>query len=219
MKTSSLLIIVFLLCLFNNTLTAQTFEGVIVYNYSYTDKTGFLSKKEAKKLFGTEQTLHIKNGKYKSRLNGISKKTHIYPGNDTLYMTQDAVRAVMWIDAEKQKGEILSHNLTRGAKRVKGMKCDLLTVKTTTGTLYYYFSDKYKVDSKLYAKHQYNCWAFCLEKAGGALPLKLVIDKQDEIVELTYKKISKEKISNNMFALTKGVSIIPAPERDLLKMR
>lgn len=219
MKTSSLLIVL-LSCLFiNDTLTAQTFEGVIVYNYSYTDKTGFLSKKEAKKLFGTEQTLHIKNGKYKSRLNGISKKTHIYPGNDTLYMTQDAVRAVMWINAKKQKGEILSHNLTRGAKRVKGVKCDLLEVKTTTGTLYYYFSDKYKVDSKLYAKHQYNYWAFCLEKTGGALPLKFVVDKQDETIELTCKKISLAKISDNIFTLTRGVSIIPAPERDLLKMR
>lgn len=215
MKTSHSLIILFLYLFIGTPLHAQYFEGVITYGYKYKDKTGFLKPKEAKNLLGSQQTLYVKNGKYKSRLNGMSEITHTYLGNDTIYTTEANIRAVMWIDANKQKAEIYSHRLVRKAARINRLKCDMLEIKTNKGTVQYYFHPDYKVDKKYYANHHYQLWAFCMEQTDGALPLKFVLDNKEESIELLCKSIRKESIEEHTFELPTGISFIPKPERRL----
>jgi len=115
MKATLSLFVLSMCLLIVGTTYAQNFEGVITYRYKYKDKTGFLKPKEVKKLMGNQQTMYVKNGKYRSRLNGMSKTTQTYLGRDTIYTTEEKIRAVMWIDATKKQGDILSHNITRKA--------------------------------------------------------------------------------------------------------
>lgn len=212
MKASLSLFVLSMCLLIAGTTYAQNFEGIITYRYKYKDKTGFLKPKEVKKLIGTQQTMYVKNGKYKSRLNGVSKTTQTYLGRDTIYMTEERIRAVMCIDATQKQGDILSHNITRKAARINGLKCDMLEVKTTKGALQYYFHADYTVNKEHYANHQYNWWAFCMEQTGGALPIKFILTTKKESVKLRCKRIRKQRVEENTFDLPTGVAYIEKPE-------
>ena len=77
----------------------NTFEGKIIYDMKFIDKTGEMSKKEAKMFMGDKQIYTYKNGKYKSETNGMMKTTQIYLGKDTIYNHIKGMKNVLWIDA------------------------------------------------------------------------------------------------------------------------
>jgi len=212
MKTSFLTYFLFPLFIFSASLQAQSFEGVVTYKYKFKDKTGFFKSKDVKRLHGNQQKFYFKNDKYKNLLNGESQITETYI-NDTLYTTNKTVRAVMWINAAKPTGKVLSHSITQRAATIDGVSCNLLKVHTTEGSIEYYFNPKYKIDREQYAKHNYQYRAFCLEMTGGAIPLKFVFDTKKSSLDITCTDIQALNISDSLFELPKGVAYIKKPKR------
>ena len=87
------------------------FEGKIIYDMKFIDKTGEMSKKEAKMLIGDKQTYTFKNGKYKSETNGMMKTTQLYPGKDTIYNHFKGSKNLLWINATKNSDELISYKI------------------------------------------------------------------------------------------------------------
>jgi len=212
MKTSFLTYFLFSLFVFSTSLQAQSFEGVITYKYKFKDKTGFFKPKDVKRLYGTQQKFYFKNDKYKNLLNGESQITETYL-NDTLYITDKTVRAVMWVSVAKTTGKVLSHSITQKAAIIEGVSCDLLKVRTTEGNIEYYFNKAYKIDREQYSKHNYQYRAFCLEMTGGAIPLKFVFNTKKSYQEITCTDIQALNISDSVFDLPKRLPYIEKPKR------
>jgi len=213
MKTSFLtFILLFCLFIFPTLLQGQSFEGVVTYRYKFKDKTGFLKPKNVKKLHGTQQKFYFKGDRYKNLLNGESQITQTYI-NDTLYITNKTVRAVMWVSVAKTTGKIISHNITKKSAMIDGVSCDLLTVHTSEGTIEYYFNSRYKIDRKQYAKHNYQYWAFCLKMTDGAIPLKFIFNTKKNYMEITCTDIQELNIADSVFDLPTGVAYIKKPKR------
>ncbi len=212
MKTSFLTFISILLFVFPTLLQAQSFEGVVTYKYKFKDKTGFLKPKDVKKLYGTQQKFYFKKDKYKNLLNGESQITETYL-NDTLYITNKTVRAVMWVNAAKNTGKVISHSITKKAAVIDGVSCDLLKVRTSEGTIEYYFNSKYKIDREQFANHNYQYRAFCLEMTDGAIPLKFVFNTKKSYLEITCTDIQALNVAESVFDLPTGVAYIQKPKR------
>ncbi len=212
MKTSFLTFILFCLFIFPTLLQGQSFEGVVTYRYKFKDKTGFLKPKNVKKLHGTQQKFYFKDDRYKNLLNGESQITQTYI-NDTLYITNKTVRAVMWISAAKTTGEVISYEVVKKAAKIRGVKCDLLTVRTSEGTLEYYYNSKYKIDCKQFGKHNYQYWAFCLKMTDGAIPLKFIFNTKTNCTEITCTDIDELNVADSTFKLPRGVAYIEKPKR------
>jgi len=212
MKTSLLTFILFFLFIFPTLLQGQSFEGVVTYRYKFKDKTGFLKPKNVKKLHGTQQKFYIKGDKYKNLLNGESQITETYI-NDTLYMTDKNVRAVMWTNTAKTTGKVVSHKTARKVARIDGVSCDLLTVRTSEGVIEYYFNSSYRIDREEYNKHNYQYWAFCLQMTDGAIPLKFVFNTKKNRIEITCTDIQELSIADSVFDLPTGVAYIKKPKR------
>jgi len=97
----------------------------------------------------------------------------------------------MWVNTAKTTGKIVSHKIARKAARIGGVSCNLLTVRTSEGTIEYYFNPKYKIDREQYTKHNYQYWAFCMEMTDGAIPLKFVFDTKKNYTEITCTDIQE----------------------------
>jgi len=212
MKTSFLTFVLLFLFVSTASLQGQSFEGVVTYKYKFKDKTGFLKPKDVKRLHGKQQKFYFKNNKYKNLLNGESQITQTYL-NDTLYITNKTVRAVMWVNTTKPTGKVISHSITQNAAVIKGISCDLLEVHTTEGIIQYYFNPAYKIDYDQYTEHKYHYWAFCLEMTGGALPLKFIFDTEKSQTVITCTKLQELNIADSVFDLPKGLPIIKKPKR------
>jgi len=212
MKTSLLTFILPILFIFPTLLQGQSFEGVITYRYKFKDKTGFYKPKNVKKLHGTQQKFYFKDDKYKNMLNGESQITQTYL-NDTLYITNKTVRAVMWINAAKPTGKVVSHSITQNAATIGGVSCNLLRVRTTEGTIEYYFNPAYKIDRQQYDKHNYQYRAFCLEMTDGAIPLKFVFNTKKNYMEITCTDIEELSVADSVFDLPTGLAYIQRPKR------
>ncbi len=207
----SLSIIAFCACLFVHDTQAQNFEGIITYNFTYKDKTGYFSPKEIKRLFGDRQIYYYKLGKYRSRLNGKWEKSSFYLGGNKVSNTKKDIRAIMWVDAEAQPGEVLSYKITRHAKKIKRWNCDLLEVKTKEGTLYYYYHPRLSVEPDMYAMHHYRFLSYCISKT-GALPIKFIYESDLEYLEIVAQDVNEKPIEENVFKLPSGLPEIKDPD-------
>ena len=212
MKTLVKLSLVFLL--FNSLLieAQSTFEGVIKYDMVFKDKTGEMSDEEAVEFMGDKQTYYILGNKYKSKNNGMLEFTQYYTGKDTLYYKMQGIAGLMYVDTKEQKEEILSFSIKENQLEVAGYSCDLLEVKTNEGSTLYYFNKAIRVDPEMYKNHQYGLWYFCLEKAGGALPLKLIADVEDTNLSIEAQEIELKDLDASIFEIPKGLPIVKSPE-------
>ncbi|MEX0313649.1 MAG: DUF4412 domain-containing protein [Allomuricauda sp.] len=201
-----------LLVLFTITVSAQTnFEGVIKYNLEFQDKTGEMSSDETLEFMGDQQTYYIKGNKYKSAMNGMLKVTQYYTGRDTLYNKMLGVNGLMYIDAKQRTEQVLSADIKENQLSVAGYSCDLLEIKTNEGTTLYYYNEAVKVNPEDYKNHQYGLWHYCLEKTGGALPLKMITDVADVKLSIEAKIIETKNLDDSIFEIPKGLPIVKSP--------
>lgn len=197
MKNKIIFVAVFILSIaFAN---AQNFEGEIIYSNHFTSKMKNFTDAQLAAMIGTKQEYLIKGGNYKSFLNGQSITMQLYdyktnrlynrkPNSDTLY----------WFDASVNTDEVISFEIEKNAEKILGNNCDAIIMKTKTGTTTIYYNSKYKVDSKIYANHNYSNWAFYVGKT-KSLPLKTVIETNQFKMESTATEIKPIKLSDNFF--------------------
>ena len=202
-----------LLLLFVNTLMAQElFEGEILYKLNFHDKTGEMTDEESSQFMGSEQIYYIKDNKYKSVMNGMLGVTQFYTGKDSIYTRMGTSNNLMYTKTDKLKESILSVKEKKSVLKVLGYECDLLEIKTNEGITMYYYNKSIKVNSEDYKNHKYGLWYYCLNKTGGALPLKLSTDVADIKLSIEAKDIKSKKLDLSMFEIPKGLQIVKSPE-------
>ncbi len=177
----------------------QNFEGEIIYKNYITSKIESYTDEQLGQLVGTKQEYFIKNGCYKSFLNGVSitmqsydyKTNKIYsrtPKSDTLY----------WFEASVNSDAVTSFEIKKNAEIILGHQCDVIIMKTKSGTTTIFYSNKYKVDSKLYIKHNYSNWNFYVNHT-KSLPLKTIIETDGFRLESTAVEIKPMNLSDDYF--------------------
>jgi hypothetical protein len=150
-------------------------------------------------MIGSKQEYLIKGGSYKSFLNGQSvtmqqydyRTNRIYnktPKSDTLY----------WFDASINTDKVVSFEVKKNAEKVLGNLCDVIIMKTQTGTTTIFYSSRYKIDSKAYENHHYSNWAFYVEKT-QSLPLKTIVESNSFRMESTATEIKPLELGAEYF--------------------
>ena len=185
----------------------QNFEGEMILKNSFTSKIPALTNERLEALIGTKQEYFIKDGDYKSLTNGGMITMQLYdkqsnriynkrPNSDTLY----------WLDASVNADEVTGYEIKKNAETVLGYPCDALILTTKTGTTTLYYSNKFKLDSLDYKKHQYGNWAFFTAKS-GALPLKMIIENAQFRVESVATEIKPMKLETSFFKVGDHVTV------------
>lgn len=198
---------------FVNTITAQSnFEGIIKYKLSFQDKTGEMTDEESKQFMGSEQTYYIKGNKYKSVMNGMLSLSQYYTGKDSIYTRMATGNSLMYTKSDELKEKVLLVNEKKSVLKVMGKNCNLLEIKTNEGSVLYYYNSEYKVNAEDYKNHKYSLWYYCLDKAGGALPLKLVANTSDVKLSIEAIKLEQKDLEDFIFEIPKGLQIVKMPE-------
>lgn len=196
-------VILLLICTFSysENLTSQAnFEGKIVYDLKFEDRTGQMTQEQVVSFMGTEQIYSIKGAKYKSELNGMLKLTQYFVGNDTLFNQMVGMDGIMWINVKENPDSLISYEITKNALEVNGISCDHLKIVSKEGITSYYFNTKYSVDPKNFENHEYGFWKFCIEKT-KSLPLKSISDTKSVYFEITAKEIIEMNIDEKVFKI------------------
>ena len=185
----------------------QPFEGEIVYMSSYTSKLPGLSSDRVRDLLGDKQEYYIKGAHYRSVTNGGLVQVQVYeprtnrvynqrPGNDTLY----------WVDAAANPDVVVSWSIRRNADSVLGIPCDVLELKTNNGSVAFYYSERYPLDSAGFKRHRFGNWDFLATK-GGALPLKTIVENGQFRMESVATEIRPMVLGDAFFVIDERLPV------------
>lgn len=193
-------LVIFLCLLFSATTSfSQHFEGEVVYSNHFTSKMKNFTDEQLSTMIGTKQEYFIREGNYKSFLNGQSVTVQLYdykanriynrtPKSDTLY----------WFDASVNTDGVISYEIKKNAEQILGNNCDAIIMNTKTGTTTIFYTTRYKVDSKAYLNHNYGNWSFFTSKT-GSLPLKTIIETNQFKMVSTATEIKSMKLGQEYF--------------------
>jgi len=202
MKKISYLVLILLVSL--NTFS-QVFEGEIVYSNSYKSKNPKMNDEQWNMLLGTVQTYIIKNGDYKSTMNGAMAQWQLYINKENrLYNKMSQSETAFWNDAGFQGDEVLKVELNKGVTEVLGYKCDELILYCKSGVQKYYYNSKIGVDAKLFTNHKFGNWYEMVSKT-HALPLKSIIETDQFTMVSIATKITPMKIDAKQLMLPSGI--------------
>jgi hypothetical protein len=205
----TLLALSFILLAF--TTFAQSFEGEVVYHNIYKSKTPAISDAQLTAMIGDIQNWYIKDGEYKSDLNGTYMKWQIYVNSENkLYSKLGNSDVVLYNDAGLGENEITDIQINKGVVDILGYKCDELIWKTKGGVQKYYFSSKLPIDSKLFLNHKFGDWYPYLAKA-NAVPLKMIVETPEFSLECVAIEISPMKLDRAMFTLPENTKTMKNP--------
>jgi hypothetical protein len=190
---------------------AQNFEGKVVYHNSYKSKSPTLTDAQLTRIMGDTQNWYIKNGEYKSDVNGIYIKWQLYANAENkLYTKLGNTDTVYYNDAAQGESEIRNIQLNKNVADILGYKCDELILTTKSGTQRYYFSSKLPINSKLFLNHKFGDWYAYLIKA-NAVPLKTIIDTPQFALESVATEITPMKLEQSFFTLPAGTKTSKNP--------
>jgi hypothetical protein len=182
-------------------LFAQSFEGKVIYHNSYKSKSPNLTDAQLTSMLGDTQNWYIKNGAYKSDINGSYIQSQIYlNAENKLYSKISSSEALLLIDAALGEDEINDIQVNKGIVDILGYKCDELIWTTKAGVQKYYFSSKLPIDSQYFKNHKFANWYQYLEKA-HAVPLKMSVQTPDLSIESIATEVTAMKLDDAMFKL------------------
>lgn len=190
---------------------AQNFEGKILYRNTYQSKTPGLSDGQLNAMMGDVQNWYIKEGDYRSEVNGTQMAWQLYRNSENkLYSKVAGSNRLLWNDGALNPDSVLNTTLRKGATEIMGYKCDELTLVCRSGVQKYYFSPRLPVYQDLYKAHRYGNWYAYLSKA-GAVPLKIVIETPQFSMESVATGVYPMKLSNTFFALPADAQTMKSP--------
>lgn len=204
------LLLLLILFVSKNTFS-QFFEGQVTYKNKFTSKTSRISSTQLDSIMGTKQEYLIKGGFYKSFLNGysISYSQYDYRLN-RVYLKRFKVDTLNWFNADINTDTLRDYQIKAKAGKVLGLDCDVIIMRTKTGTTTIFFSKKYKIDVSKYKRHNYENWQFYLEKC-GALPLKTIIETPTFMMESTAIKVETIKLEDSYFSINPSIPVKGKP--------
>ncbi len=190
---------------------AQTFEGKIIYTNQYKSKIANLTDQQFSAMMGNTQEYFIKGGNYKSVANGTFLQWLLYINKDNkLYTKIVASASILWNDGAVNTDEVIKTEINKGVIEILGHTCDELIMTCKSGIQKYYFSNKLKVDPKIYENHKYGNWSEFISKS-GALPLKMIIDNPQFSMESIAKEITPIKLDDTIFQLPADAKLAKSP--------
>lgn len=201
-------IILFFVFFFTSFLSkGQSFEGKITYSISYKSKLSELSDQKWTSMLGSKQDYYIKGGFYKSITNGSTLEWQLYnPKENIIYNKSKSPNGAIPIDASQQPDVITNTEIIKNAATILGYTCDELIITTTTSVEKYYFSSKLSIDPNSFQKHKYGNW-YDFVLRSKAIPLKIIIDNRQFVMESTATSVSEMNLKNNFFDLPTGTVI------------
>jgi hypothetical protein len=184
--------------------SAQSFEGEIVYHNTYKSRTPTVPDKQYGDMMGTIQNYYIKGANYRSESNGSLIIWQLYINKDKkLYTNMAHSPAILWNDVNANTDGVVKSELHKSAATILGYTCDELVLHCKTSVQQYYFSSKLPVDSKLFTAHAFANWYYYLSKA-NAIPLKTVITNANFTMESVAAQVKPMKLDDGKFTLPGG---------------
>jgi len=205
------LLIVFFIFFSTVSVFPQSFEGKVVYQNSFKSKMPNMKDEQFNAMMGTRQEYYLKGGDYKSVFNGTYLQSQLYINKENkLYNKMSNSETYFWNDGSTSDDSIISVKLNKVAVDILGYQCDELILTCKSGVQKYYFNSKFGIDPKLYANHKYGNWKEYLELA-KALPLKMIIDNQQFVMESVATEIQPMELSQSDFQLSPNALTAKSP--------
>ena len=163
---------------------AQSYEGSITYKVEAHNPNpemipDSLWQKGIKEQFGERgymlQKYFYKQGRYVSEIDaGTQTGYQAYnPEDGLLYSWQEGSDTALTVDSKKYMDKFVEIVPSEETETILGIACKSLIVKSEMGEMtFWYNSDHFKMDAKLYKDHLYGHWEQILGKT-GCLPLKI----------------------------------------------
>ncbi len=204
--------IIFLIVAFSSLVSfGQHFEGKIVYKNSYTSKMPGVSDEQFTSSLGSVIEYYIKDGDYKSLMNGSLLEWQLYVNKDNkLYNKITNSESLLWYDGATNTDEVLKTEINKAVVDVLEYKCDELILTCKSGTQKYYFSPKLSIDTKKFEQHKFGNFYDFLSKT-NAIPLKLIIETEQFIVESIATEIKPLKLDKTFFELPANAKTMKSP--------
>ncbi len=190
---------------------SQNFEGKISYQNTYKSKLTNMTDQQFTDMLGSTQEYFIKNGDYKSVLNGKLMQWQIYNNAENkLYTKMSNSEKAIWNDASVQGDEILKMEVNKNTIEILGSICDVIILTCKSGIQKYYFSSKIAVDAKLFVNHKFGNWFDFISKS-NALPLKIVVENAQFIMTSIANEVKSMQLNKNIFELPIGLITEKSP--------
>jgi hypothetical protein len=178
-----------------------SFEGEIVYANTYTSKNPKLKEQQLSRMLGSVHNYFIKDGDYKTVTNAMFAQWQLYINKDNkVYNKMASSDTLFWYDGEEYDDQLLNTRINKNAATILGYVCDELVLTCISGVQKYYFNAKLRVDSKLFTRHKFGNYYNYISRA-NAVPLKMIIEDHDFIIESVAKQIIPKKLDKSLFAL------------------
>ncbi len=199
-----------LLCL-TVSLSAQDFQGKITYVNSYYSKKLGINDLQWGAMMGNRSEYFYKEGNYLVKLNGSLTQGQQYVHNlNSIFNTIANSDSLYCIDAIENRDSVLKIVVNKDVVDVMGYRCDEMIMTTKTGVHKYYYSSRFGVNPKLFAKHKFGNWA-AYTKVAKAFPLKMIIETPQYTFESFAIKTEYYLIDSKFFELKPRVSIAAQP--------
>lgn len=192
-------------------ISAQDFEGKILYKNFYTSKISGVSDQQLSDMLGSTQDYIIKEGDYKSTINGQMLQWMIFLSRENkIYIKMGNSDDIYWNDASINKDQVISAQINQSAIEILGYKCDELVLTCKTGVQKYYFNSKIHVNPKLFEKHAYGNWYEVIRRT-SSLPLKMILETEQFTLESLASSITPMTVDSKTFNLPNGVQVVKSP--------
>lgn len=190
---------------------AQQFEGKIVYKNAYKSKIPNITDEQFNMMMGTQQDFYIKNGNYKSVVNGQMIQWQLYLNKDNkLYSKTAQGPAVYWNDGNMNMDSVVKSEINKNAITILGYSCDELILTTKFGVQKFYYNSKLGMDPKYFENHKFGNWNEYISKA-KAVPLKLIMDTPQFAIESIATEVVPQKLEDKVFELPEGAPLEKNP--------
>jgi hypothetical protein len=191
--------------------SAQSFEGKVTYANSYKSKLPNMTGEQFTSMMGDKQEYFIKDGNYKSSMNGTILQWQIYRLKDNKLYTKMAVQpAIFYHEGTFSDDEVIKSEINKGVTEVLGYKCDELVLTTKKGTQRFYFNPVTKISSDFFKNHKFGNWSEVMSKI-NALPLKMNVETPEFSMESVATEIQPMKLDEKIFELPEGMPIQKSP--------
>jgi hypothetical protein len=191
--------------------TAQNFEGKVVYKNDYKSKMPNVTSEQFNSMMGTTQEYFSKGGDYKSVVDGKLFQWQLYINKENkLYSKMSNSPTILWNDGSVNTNELITSEIKKGVTTILGHPCDELVLTCKNGVEKYYFNAVLKVDAKLFVQHKFGNWNEVLSKT-GALPLKMIIENPQFVLESVATEIVPMKVDDKEFQLPAGSKVEKSP--------
>lgn len=192
----------------------QSFEGKITYDRSFTSiHPEKASSQEVTNLIGWKQEIYVKNGSYKSVVNGSYCQWQLYvPSENRIYTKVKDSDTLLWSDASVPSEKIIAKTkIKKNDTKILGYPCDAMAFALYSGgSQFYTFAPKLAVDVKLYEQHKFGLWLDFLNEA-KAWPLKTKIETTQFVMETIATEVTPMKLEDAFFALPADVKVKKNP--------